>query len=224
MHILLNLPRSLNLVGEFFSVMGARRKFGGGKYLICRGEEKKEKEKEENIWRRKVFGPQRWRKTEKVKEENIRSAKAKKMEEEKEEILSEKENVTRAERDTYRHCEDRARTLDSEFAMAVFSDHKITWTDVCPSSYFFSLSRLCFCHVVEHEILILIVMEVSTLNLLSISKLNWCGGFFQINHMWNNLIGHRKTLMVKKVWPIKNTSTRQVNGKGFPPLGTTSFA
>ena len=47
------------------------------------------------------------------------------MEEEKEEIVSEKENVTRAERGTHRHCEDI--TLDSEFAIAiaVFSAHKI---------------------------------------------------------------------------------------------------
>ena len=46
--------------------------FGEGKYMVDRGEEKQKRKKVENIWkmkRRKIFGPQRRRKTEKEKEE-----------------------------------------------------------------------------------------------------------------------------------------------------------
>ena len=48
------------------------------------------KEREENIWRGKIFGPRRSRGTEKVKEENIRSTEEEKNEEGKRRKIFEK--------------------------------------------------------------------------------------------------------------------------------------
>ena len=48
-----------------------RKIFEDGKYIFCGGEEKRKKEKEENIWRRNKYFLLRRRKTEKEKEQNI---------------------------------------------------------------------------------------------------------------------------------------------------------